>query len=250
MIYRFFSGADPIRAKQILESILTSRALRPSQVYGFNDPFECKIAIDLDGSEEVKRARYFADHVGASDADCDEWLQNVISTWSLEQQLRASILQEVGVVCFTREWNNHLFWSHYASNHGGFCIGFDEEVLDQWGGFMDFREVVYSKTAPECKVFFERVDSFYQKAVFTKADCWSYEQEIRMVFYGFEDRVMPEGAIREVIVGCRASQELRNFARFAKFNRVEFFQANEVLREYRLDRHLVDPKTTSMTSHF
>lgn len=251
MIYRFFSAADPIKARDLLRTMLTTRVLRPSKINGFNDPYECKIVLNLEAPDHVKRARFFEDHPGASGAECDDWLQNMVTPWSLEQDLRATLVRVVGVICFTKDWNHHLFWSHYASHHSGFCIGFDENLLGDWGDFMSFRDVTYSKSAPEFKVFFEPADSFYHKAVFTKADCWEYEREVRMALDGFEDRVVPEGAIREVIIGCRAPFELREFARFATFDGVKFFQAYEVFREYRLDRNLFDPKILgSMTSHF
>lgn len=251
MIYRFFSADDPSKGLALLKTILTTRTLRPSHITAFNDPFECKIAIDKDASDEEKRARYFKDNPGASDADCDDWLENMVSLWSLEQNSRAKLLQSVGVVCFTEDWNHHLLWSHYASRHRGFCIGFDRAVLTQWSGYTAFGDVHYSNEVPICSVFRESTASLYRKALFTKAECWAYEREVRMAFDGFEDRMMPEGAIREVIVGCRSMDGMRQFARYAEFNNVEFFQAREELREYRLTRGLFNPKIiASMTSHF
>lgn len=251
MIYRFFSALNPIAARDLLTSILTKRTLRPSRIFGFNDPFECKVAIDLDASDDFKRAKFFRDNPQATERDCDHWLENMVSLWWLEQQTRSTLLQKFGVTCFTEDWNNHLFWSHYASHHGGFCIGFDREVLSEWGAHIAFGNVSYSKVAPVCNAFTESDADLFRKAVFTKADCWDYEQEVRMAFSGFEDRVMPKGAIREVIIGCRAADELRQFGRYASFDGVQFFQAYEVPREYRLSREPFDRKVVaSMTSHF
>jgi hypothetical protein len=251
MIYRFFSGKEPVKARDLLKALLTTRVLRPSRIYDFNDHFECKFVLNVDGPDEIRRARYFADNAGATDDDCESWLQGLSRTWHVEQETRAALLQRVGVVCFTRDWNHHLFWSHYASHHTGFCIGLDEAVLEQFGSAAGFGDVVYSDQAPEFKFFSDPQDAFYRKAVFTKASCWEYEREVRMTFDGFEDHVLPEGAIREVILGCRSASELRDFARFAKFDGVEFYQVSEVLREYRLQRHPVDPRFFgSMTSHF
>ena len=30
-----------------------------------------------------------------------------------------------GLLCFSRNWDNLLLWSHYANSHAGICLGFD-----------------------------------------------------------------------------------------------------------------------------
>lgn len=251
MIYRFFSASNPIEARGLLETILVKRTLRPSRINGFNDPFECKVALDLDASVDAKRTKFFSDNPNATESDFNHWMDNMVSLWWLEQETRSTLLREFGVTCFTEDWNHHLFWSHYASHHTGFCIGFESDVLSEWDAHIAFGNVTYSKDAPICNRFTESDAEIFRKAVFTKADCWAYEREVRMAFSGFDERVMPEGAIREVIIGCRATNELRQFARHATFEGVAFSQASEVLREYRLSRDPFDTKViASMTSHF
>jgi hypothetical protein len=39
--------------------------------------------------------------------------------------LRAQLRKEIGLLCFSRSWDNLLLWSHYAASHTGFCLGFD-----------------------------------------------------------------------------------------------------------------------------
>lgn len=59
----------------------------------------------------------------------------------------------VGILCFTKDYNHPLMWSHYSDGHRGFCIGYDIDYdtnqlwgeLDLFGGERVFvRDVNYS----------------------------------------------------------------------------------------------------------
>jgi len=38
--------------------------------------------------------------------------------------------QKVGLLCFSRNWDNLLLWSHYGASRTGICCGFD---IAGWG---------------------------------------------------------------------------------------------------------------------
>ena len=61
---------------------------------------------------------------------------------------------------------------------------------------------------------------------------------------------MPSGVIQEIIVGCRASSELKTAARQYMEKVPQMFQASEDLRGYRIHRDLIKANQWSMTSHF
>jgi hypothetical protein len=90
---------------------------------------------------------------------------------------RATINKRVGLLCFSRHWDNPVLWSHYGERHRGLCLGF--EVADAM-----IRPVTYST-----KRFALRPDPLkpsgapdqesVQKLMFTKYNHWRYEAELR-----------------------------------------------------------------------
>jgi len=83
-----------------------------------------------------------------------------------------------------------LMWSHYASNHTGFCIEYDVKSLPEIAQRFLF-PVIYSKTMFDTTKYFrewaatglESLNTlFLILQSITKAEEWSYEQEWRLVF--------------------------------------------------------------------
>jgi DUF2971 family protein len=125
--------------------------------------------------------------------------------------LVAQIKEDTGLLCFSRNWDNLLLWSHYAASHTGLCLGFD--ILDH---------------PPEARMYVQYQPRLLKisdvknvpldlakRLLSTKRESWSYEQEVRM-FVGITDRpdemglfwfqFGPDLQLREVIIGaqCRA----------------------------------------------
>ncbi|WP_408583049.1 DUF2971 domain-containing protein [Paraburkholderia tropica] len=174
------------------------------------------------------------------------------SRWHTEQTARHLLLQSFGVACFTRDWNNELFWAHYAKNHTGFCVGFDEDVLTSWADVVDFGDIAYINNAQTFKVFFDGERELLRKVVFHKSINWAYEREFRLLFNRPGAFSLPGGAIREVILGCRAPYELRAKARkhLDDAKGPVIYQAIESLREYRISRERIEHNVFTMTSQF
>lgn len=90
-----------------------------------------------------------------------------------------------------------MMWSHYADGHRGFCLEFDTAQLP----FNKALEVHYVDTPPQLNpvdVLVEdpsddKDNALLRAFVFTKARCWSYEQEWRLrheepsKLYGYGD---------------------------------------------------------------
>ncbi|BCO32602.1 hypothetical protein TspCOW1_27050 [Thiohalobacter sp. COW1] len=83
-----------------------------------------------------------------------------------------------GLICFSKNWENPVLWSHYADKHHGMALGFD--IPDKYAS-----EVHYS---PD-RIPVEYVGgnksngiepSYVQKITSTKYKHWEYEDEIRM----------------------------------------------------------------------
>jgi hypothetical protein len=110
-----------------------------------------------------------------------------------------------GILCFSRNWDNLLLWSHYGDSHAGICLGFD--IPDNSAHEM---EVHYQPNVIQIKST-EEIDEYsIQKLLRTKHESWSYEQESRMII-GVNDppdanhphfiEFGPQLKLREVIFG-------------------------------------------------
>lgn len=252
MLYKFFSCPTVQETVDRLSQILDRNTLWASDPTTFNDPFECKVVLDLNAVKEVRRARFLNDNKGASEVEFERWDAGLIrSKWYVEQETRKGILGSCGIACFTRDWNNELMWSHYAKNHTGFCVGYDEAVIRGWSEVRGALEVAYLEEAPVFRFFEETPDEFVRKAIFCKSKSWEYESEFRLLFDDSGLKTLPSGTILEVTLGCRASGELREEARGRLgTTSVEILQAAEIPANFRLSRDRIETGRFSMTSHF
>lgn len=151
---------------------------------------------------------------------------------SKANELLSNVCDRFGVLCLTSLCDDLLMWSHYTQGHTGFVIGFDEKhpFFDQRtrpdDAIRHVRPVTYSRKRIHWRGFSVSPDAaqlepFVHLLFLTKADAWAYEQEWRMVVPLPEvpaERVgqyrhqleFPAGAVREIIVGSRATTTLRD----------------------------------------
>jgi hypothetical protein len=175
-VYKFLS------AQYALDD-LDRRRIKVSTIDELNDPFDLTAADTTDPRIE--------------DAI------NRIIVWFREAK---------GLLCFSRNWDNILQWSHYAASHTGLCLGFD--IPDTDAGYS--QEVAYQ---PGLLVVQSPADVNYEFAnrlLRTKHEIWSYEQELRM-FVQLNDPRDDNGLrwfdfgeslnLREIIVGVNCSVE-------------------------------------------
>jgi len=169
-----------LSAKYAIENLKKQR-LKVSLFADLNDPFEL-LSVEL--SELANRKKF--------------------------QELKKDINGKKGVLCFSRNWNNPVLWSHYGDKHKGICLGFDTpDTL--------LKKVIYKGERLPSDVEKElnegnlngRVE---EKLLITKFEHWQYEEEERVIlpldkaykekelyFVNFCDNLK----IKEVIVGAR-----------------------------------------------
>lgn len=100
------------------------------------------------------------------------------------REFKSSNNSQTGFLSFSRNWNNPVLWSHYASRHHGVCLGFDllrarvqeveyedQRILAQLDEFND-----PTKIDADLK----------QRLLCTKSSHWDYEEELR-VFVELKD---------------------------------------------------------------
>ncbi len=171
-IFHFLSAQNAL-------SDIVLRRIRISRYGDLNDPFEL-LAASLENRE----------------------LRRVMHAW------KDDFHNTLGLLCFSRAWENSVLWSHYAAKHRGIALGFD--LADQFA-----LEIRYSEE--RLPIQFKNGDpsqgldqEFVQKLMLTKFVHWKYEEEVRMVM-NLDDGTLEDGSyfysiskdleLREVILG-------------------------------------------------
>jgi hypothetical protein len=181
-VYKF------LEAKWAIENIKKKR-LKVSRVNDLNDPCESIFAYSDSCSIDMTRFVDFID-------------------------------KRQGLLCFSKKYDCHLLWAHYAEKHQGICLGFDiPDITTKPSGSDRYRKVIYKKKPVK---FPKNQDnkslaSFLTNLVFIKFEAWRYEQEVRvwgnvnrdkndniynedgLYFSNFDDNLK----LKEVIIGMR-----------------------------------------------
>lgn len=129
-----------------------------------------------------------------------------------------------GVLCMTPHNDNLLMWAHYGDSHHGICIGFDITLpFDDIFGYG--YEVEYKNEYPKICLTemdmlmaslqngddMEQFDSITTRQIFTKANIWSYENEIRFHRHNYQfnsaSMSFPSNKLKEIILGANISKD-------------------------------------------
>ncbi len=181
----------------------------------FNDPYDCALSIvdpDKLTDSDVKRALdYFVQRQPMSPKLKADMCPDGVPTPAFREELVNSVrrvyderrtiqLEQRGVACFSEHCMDITMWSHYADGHRGFCLEFDTSRLP----FTEARQVCYSESVPSINPVDVLVedhsnaedDELLWAFVLTKAQCWSYEREWRLMhaeaskLYGYGDHAL------------------------------------------------------------
>jgi DUF2971 family protein len=119
------------------------------------------------------------------------------------------------IVCFSRNWDNLLLWSHYGDSHQGVCLGFDIPAGEPGQNYDT--DVLYQPNLLQIRgqadINLDLADRLHR----TKHESWSYEQEVRMFirlndppdannlrWVGFGSNIV----LKEVIIGAQCHPEV------------------------------------------
>ena len=223
-------------------SLLNDLLIRFTPLHELNDPYEGRFVLE---PMEQERDAAIRDNFRAEWAQVEVYIHRTLGV--------------LGALCLSRTPNNEVMWTHYASEHQGFVIGFNEHPntfkgrafiwsdylteidLTSIDGFSSFRDVVY-RDEPYVIPFGGQVPF---DALFAKTCKWSYEEEVRIFRSIYDaDKVIENGngriylfkipspALAHVIVGANASEQVKAAA-FAIGERPETAQV--VIEQARID---------------
>ncbi|PBP86332.1 hypothetical protein CCL16_14610 [Pseudomonas syringae] len=183
-------------------------SLKLSYLKDYNDPFEFFLTIDYNQEPEI--LAYYKEII--------------------------SMVTESPVTCFSKSPLITPMWAHYASNSQGFVVEINEGKLQKWleeeEAAESFGDIDYQDTPHDymqdmlqrayvlCK---PRHVGFLWQAVtsaayFTKQNCWSYEQERRLITNSKISKKIndtlsllyfPADFVSSIVVGAKSSAETK-----------------------------------------
>ncbi len=275
-------------------AVLQNRTLRWSTPSLLNDPFDLRfnlrVKVDFERVKRLALDQSWNDHFGANpsppgnklgeviahsrqlsirnhkamsreefgayfDSAINESLAKVLPGVETARTQVQPMLDRTKVLCLCGQPDNMLMWSHYAQQHSGVAIRF-ENVLELDSPYCQAQEVTYSSAMPHwvdeqslADLLSGRAQSdpvtLFRKLVFTKSQDWSYEREWRVCGgFGrdtealFEDLTFAEQELESVIFGFRMPSDHRNLLMQAASlvnHKVKFWSATPSNREFRMD---------------
>lgn len=238
MLYKYF----PLERSEFL----SNRLLRFTQPGDFNDPFELHPSADLMSRADIAALPPAPGHEGPDGRMrvlTPEAMQAMLNAFlpGIQKQMarhavhggtflidnnraaQSTFDSKFGILCLSEVADSLLMWAHYASNHRGFVVQFDEthpffSGTEFEGQSLSLTKVDYSPERPV--VSYSSINAphlYYRKSLE-----WSYEQEWRLIkplsaaskivsrkdfpvhFYE-----IPPEALRGVILGCAMPHEIR-----------------------------------------
>lgn len=202
-IYKYV-GSNYIDKVIKLPDLVTLKCSYPKD---FNDPYELFLTIDF--KQDPKVLAFYSDVIGD--------------------------IPQIPTTCFSRSPSVVPMWAHYAQNLEGFIIEIDETILARSFPESGFGDIEY-QDAPDSALLeiLHRAYSIgkmrylymlnkwvFNAAYYTKASCWRYEEERRMLVRENAIRTaeglmlidIPKECITALICGPRALSETKEIIR-------------------------------------
>lgn len=215
------------------ESIFTKGEIYYSAPSEFNDPFDCNLQMDLDGSTDEEWVHYLKNHIlslqeGPHKERTRLFLQN--NGWKMIDPTRAlalardEIYKKSSAFCLSQKGNSIPMFSYYADSHRGIAIEFSFDLqsipcgvpCDQYFfkgspyyGKVLIWDVDYPAELPDLNYHRLMMDPHYmRKLIFVKTIEWKHEQECRI----FRTKI-PAGTVKyaphlltRVVLGCKTGE--------------------------------------------
>lgn len=181
----------------------------------FNDPFDMLLTFDESFTNDE-----LATHLNYCAVLRGEPQKYTAGNVQDERDGMLQVLAEIrnavrscGVASFSATPYESLMWSHYADQHRGFCIEFERNSTNELGGSgchpVNYRDHVNSIV--DGLDFFRDSDAIIHDALHTKASCWSYELEWRLIYMSKKPGALVrekaiDARMKSIIFGLRTSE--------------------------------------------
>jgi hypothetical protein len=231
---------------EFTERMITADEFFFASPTSFNDPFDTLPSVVIRGSplkREVYLRRLVRENMAGEPRAARQSFMRAtkrVSKAEQESWLRTSLAEttrNVGVCCFAEAPDDMLMWSHYADHHAGICVEVDLR-REYFRSRLPF-PVRYTEQRPIFDPTEEDHTASLMDKLATKASCWAYEREWRMVEpSGVRAHCFPPSSITAVYLGCRISDGSRELVRMwlsGRQNAPKVFQMSASREAFRLD---------------
>jgi hypothetical protein len=191
--YRCLSTVNEAWVRDIIEHSLLYMP-SPTEI---NDPFDCKVVLLTNATLDEVLARiesHLNQRPDLSPARKIE-IRNVARADYLDPAKKPALMASFsdvrkttdkwGVLSLSAIPDSPLMWSHYADGHRGFCLEFERA-----GIFAESLAVVYQDKYPETDAVTSTAEEQTKAILLTKASCWSYESEWRILRSGMASKTI------------------------------------------------------------
>lgn len=211
------------------EQIFTTGCLHYSFRNDFNDPYDSVVCLD--------RAREF--YFKGVALTRDKQIEEINLTFANDEleQIYQDVLGKLEILCLSKNGRQIQMWAHYANNHKGLCLEFDEEkLLSGWsmGAKIDVNyqhEPFIARLKRPDEIDFDNLLGIFR----TKEKGWEYEQEVRLL------RPLEEGqkkqdypfnkkALKTIYFGSHCtSRNIKKYIRLCKKNGFEHVKFRQMV---------------------
>jgi hypothetical protein len=208
-----------------------------SKPIDFNDPFDARIFSQTDDFfekseahlENLKKEKLFTQKNIEQYELVISAMKEKKNLLTLRNELNAHI-HRVG--CLSEVNDSILMWSHYSSNHSGFCIEYAmNELKENDECSIALFPVFYMDIEKNQREDILNGIKFYKLfAVLRKSKEWAYEKEWRIVIPTYdkiENIVMPR--IKGIYLGCNISQ--KNKDKILSLSKVKNFDVYQTYKK-------------------
>lgn len=167
--------------------LLQTLRLRGSDPKYFNDPFDCRVSIDDNDKDFLKRAemdmKYGLAFGKGGMSPAVRSYNNLIEVFVKGENI--DLVSDYRLYCFTHEIDdNHdiIMWSHYSDSHRGLKIRFNSN-FNEFVSIYRFVPIIYSDNRIQFK-YRDDDDERRQKieeVLHYKSSVWKYENEYRLI---------------------------------------------------------------------
>jgi len=200
------------------DKIFTTGCLHYSNPKDFNDPYDCFLLLD-------KSKTFYRRGTGLFNNGEIKDVFLKLPNDNIEKNYK-DVFARVEILCMSLDGKQMQMWSHYAKNHTGLCIKFDDDLLCNSLG--DLYKVDYQPEQYVLKLMTPDEPENALLGVFcTKESGWAYEQEVRFLRPPSKkcpDKNYPfdKQALKAIYFGSHCTK--RNIAKYKRLCRENGFE--------------------------
>lgn len=240
-LYKYYSDED-----RNIDAVKSNKMWYAVPI-GFNDVFDCDIAIDEKGlfNSYLKQVPKGTTIRQGS----HRWLQlkKILQTElkSLGQTIE-DMKRTTGISCLSESCDSLLMWAHYANNHCGICVEYELLEINKQLQFTPV-PIIYDEDRVVYGSLDDNANEVFIKCLTSKSPEWSYEKEWRIIrddgACGEKWDEKNNGALLEmirphsIILGCQAKPDYERLVRkYCEENSINLYKMEKDTVFYKLNK--------------